>query len=166
MSEKRRASYLKQSDFERLEEWCRLVRKLVGSQPYLVGSALERPDYRDVDLRVILMDDKFDEQWPDAVKVRLMNRAVSIWGQQETGLPIDFQIQRMTEANAQFPGGSNRNPMGTRDWKRIPTQGVPAVDGDTGLWKVTLRAPDGQSVTADGHVANEAALEEFNAQGR
>lgn len=127
MMPERKASYLLMSDFERLEEWCRNVRRLFGDVPYLVGSALTRADYRDVDVRLILMDDEFDARWPDDwLKVRLMNRAISIWGQQETGLPIDFQIQRMTEANAQFAGGSARNAMGVRDWSRIPTSGVPA----------------------------------------
>lgn len=118
-----RFSYLQQSEFERLEEWCRNVRKLFHSPPYLVGSVTQRADYRDVDLRVVLADDEFDANWSDNIRVRLMNRAISIWGQQETGLPIDFQIQRMTEANAQFDG--SRNPMGIRDWSQIATSGVP-----------------------------------------
>jgi hypothetical protein len=124
---KRRASYLIQSDFERLEDWGKLVRRVFnGDFPYLVGSALTKSDYRDVDLRVIVDDETFDALYGDLVRVRLLNRAISIWGQQETGLPIDFQIQRMTEANAEF-GGMERNPMGGRDWERIPTQGVPKI---------------------------------------
>lgn len=119
-----RATYLLQSDFERLEEWCRNVRRIFKRPPYLVGSATQRPDYRDVDLRMILSDEDFDEAWCDVVKVRLMNRAISVWGQQETGLPIDFQIQRQTEANAEFTG--MRQAMGIRDWSQIPTSGVPA----------------------------------------
>lgn len=125
-----RFSYLMQSDFERLEEWCRNVRKLFKSSPYLVGSATKRANFRDVDLRLVLPDERFDAEWSDVVRVRLMNRAISIWGQQETGLPIDFQIQRATEANAQYK--DSRNPMGTRDWSRIATSGVPqpAQKGD------------------------------------
>ena len=112
----RRGSYLLLSDFERLEEWCRLVRTVFdGETPYLVGSVNTTPDFRDVDLRLILRDAVYDRWWSDPVKVRLVNRAVSIWGQQETRLPIDFQVQRMTEANAAF-GGGFRNPMGMRDW--------------------------------------------------
>jgi hypothetical protein len=118
-----RLNYLQLNDFERLEEWCRHVRTLFdGAVPYLVGSANERSDFRDVDVRLILPDASFDAAWGNRVKVRLMNRAVSTWGQRETGLPIDFQIQRMSEAEA-FPGV--RNPMGVRDWADIPTSGTP-----------------------------------------
>jgi hypothetical protein len=120
-----RTSYLLQADFERLEEWCSNVRRIFKRPPYLVGSATQRVDFRDVDLRLILDDEAFDADWSDVVKVRLMNRAISTWGQRETGLPIDFQIQRQSEANAQFPQGM-RNPMGIRDWSMIPTSGVPS----------------------------------------
>ena len=58
------------------------------------------------------------------MKVRYVNRAISIWGQQETGLPIDFQVQRQTDSNAQFPS-EPRNPMGFRDWSLTPTSGIP-----------------------------------------
>jgi hypothetical protein len=134
---RRGSSYLLLSDFERLEEWCRNVFALFSEVPYLVGSATRTEKYRDVDVRLILADDHFDAAWGphdgddglgDArLRLRLMNRAVSIWGQQETGLPIDFQIQRQTEANAQYPvrPGNVRNPMGLRDWTNIPTSGVP-----------------------------------------
>ena len=128
-----RSSFLLLSDFERLEDWCRLVRVAFGAPPYLVGSALSRPDYRDVDVRVILPDARFDEWFGNRgtlagtrrfrLRVRVVNRAFSVWGQQETGLPIDFQVQRQTEANAQFDGV--RSPMGTRDWETIPTSGTP-----------------------------------------
>jgi len=125
---KHRCSYMLQSDFERLEEWCRNVRQLFHNQPYFVSSAAGRSDFRDVDIRLIVRDEEFDSQWNDIVKVRLMNRAISIWGQQETGLPIDFQIQRMTEANVEF-GDRPRNAMGSRRWESIPTSGVPKPTG-------------------------------------
>ena len=118
----KRANYLLITDFERLEDWCQMVRVMYGSTPYLVGSALERPDFRDVDLRIILPDDEFDAHFAGA-RVRVANRAISTWGQRETGLPIDFQVQRQTEANAEFDG--RRNPMGIRDMATVPTSGVP-----------------------------------------
>lgn len=121
-----RSTHLLLTDFERVEEWCRGVRILFGQPPYLVGSALSRPDYRDIDLRLILPDKKFDREWRNPVKVRLMNRAISAWGQRETGLPIDFQIQRQSAANARWPN-EVRNPMGVgvRDWSVI----VPEATG-------------------------------------
>jgi hypothetical protein len=124
-----RATYLLVSDFELLEEWCQKARVLFwrpegGSLGiFLVGSALTRCDYRDVDLRVLLSDEMFDREFSNPVKVRYMNRALSMWGQRETGLPIDFQVQRMTEANEQYDG--RRNAMGIRDWSKIATSGTP-----------------------------------------
>ena len=122
-----RATYLIQSDFDRLEDWCRMVRVIFGSAfgPYLVGSVMARADYRDVDIRVIVQDRKFDSLFRGRLEaVRFLNRAFSVWGRQETGLPIDFQVQRQAEANAEFDGP--RNAMGVRDWSLIPTSGVPS----------------------------------------
>jgi hypothetical protein len=112
-----RATMLVMSDFERLEEWCRKVRIIFAAPPYLVGSVLSRADYKDVDLRLILSDRLFDRlRRGNPMTIRFINRGLSIWGQQETGLPIDFQVQRQTEAN-QIKGV--RNPMGIRDWSLI-----------------------------------------------
>lgn len=130
MSGRSRGTFLLQSDFDRLEDWCRMVRVIFGPAfgPYLVGSATERADYRDVDVRVLMADRVFDRTFrgrPEAV--RFLNRALSVWGQQETGLPIDFQVQRQTEANAEFT--KPRNAMGLRDWSLVPTSGVPRGEG-------------------------------------
>ena len=121
----RRASYLSVPDFERVEEWCRSVRLLFdGATPYMVGSVHRTPDYRDIDLRLMLDDKEFNAHWSDPVKHRLMNRALSTWGVRETGLPIDFQLQQMTAANKEFEG-EFRNPMGIRDWSLQPPEGRP-----------------------------------------
>jgi hypothetical protein len=126
-----RSTFLLLADFERLEEWSAKVRSLAHEQPYLVGSVNTRPDYRDVDVRIILDDARFDAAfggWDgkfDPRRVRYLNRALSAWGQRETGLPLDVQIQRRTEANAKYDG--ERNAMGTRDWRTILTSGVPEV---------------------------------------
>lgn len=122
---RRRSSFLLMSDFERLEEWCRSVSIVFdGEVPYMVGSVNHTADFRDVDLRLILRDAVFDRWWRNPVKVRLVNRAISTWGQRETGLPIDFQVQRMTEANEAY-GGEYRNPMGLRDWTVQVRAGIP-----------------------------------------
>lgn len=113
----RRASYLQLADFQRLDAWGRLVAAAFPDQygPFLVGSALTSPDFRDVDVRMLLADTDFDARFRDHVALWMYNRAFSAWGQRDTGLPIDFQIQRFTDANAKFPGASNRNPLGIRD---------------------------------------------------
>ncbi len=80
-----------------------------------------------MDVRLILPDAVFDRWWSDPVRLRVLNHAVSTWGQRETGMPIDFQVQRQTEANASFPG-RERNPMGGRDWRRITPMGTRTDD--------------------------------------
>jgi hypothetical protein len=75
----------------------------------------ERPDYRDVDIRLILTDEDFD-YWFDG-RVMLWSLVCLTIGQHlraVTSLPIDFQIQRMTEANEKHPG-TWRNPLGMRN---------------------------------------------------
>lgn len=125
MSDRGRSTHLLLNDFERLEEWCRLVLVVFDEAPFLVGSVMTTPEYRDVDLRLILDDETFDATYAGKrAKVRLLNRAISTWGQRETGLPIDFQIQRRSEANRLHPK-ARRSPMGVRDWSKIPTDGVP-----------------------------------------
>lgn len=86
---------------------------------YLVGSALERRDYRDVDVRCILEDEHFDRLFPGAASCgtparnplwSLMCTSIALLLKKQTGLPIDFQIQRMTDANARHSG--RRNALG------------------------------------------------------
>ena len=116
-----RKSYLNTVQFARLEHACSVVADGLGHCPYLVGSSTERPDFRDVDLRVILPDDEFDHLFTKPVVGGfpgglwgLLCLSVGQYLSDMTGLPIDFQIQRMTEANEKFKqaDGHARNPMG------------------------------------------------------
>lgn len=84
---------------------------------YLVGSALERQDWRDIDLRYILADERFAELFPDAAenwehdsRWLLMTSSISLWLSNQSGLPVDFQFQPQTHANQRHPGP--RNAMG------------------------------------------------------
>jgi len=90
---------------------------------YLVGSSLRKRDYRDVDVRLILDDAHFDRLFPGAQPGPYMMHsawsltcaAISCWLREQTGLPVDFQIQRMTEANAEYSrkdGHGGRYPLG------------------------------------------------------
>lgn len=89
-----------------LEEFGSQVWAAFGEPPYLVGSALEDPRPRDIDVRVILEDAEW-ERWgfrPPAQssydgKWVALCMAFSALGKQMTGLPIDFQIQQLTDAN-------------------------------------------------------------------
>ena len=110
-----RATYLSPPDLYRLDWACRPIWLAFDTPPYLVGSALERVDFRDIDLRLILDDDRFTELVGGSGDLRLLlNIALSGLIASAAGqrAPIDFQIQSMSEANA-IPG--KRVPMGGRD---------------------------------------------------
>ena len=81
---------------------------------YLVGSCEQGDrDYRDVDVRLIVADDDFDAMFARPLLWHIFSWAVAEWLTAQTGLPIDFQVQRMTEANEKF-AGQVRNPVGVR----------------------------------------------------
>ena len=110
-----RASHLLVADADLLENWGRAVRNAFGGKvPYLVGSCLTRPDYRDVDVRLMLPDDDV------AALDRIVNRralgvAFSLWGRDATGgLPIDFQVQSVSEGN-DSQHKSRRHALGIRE---------------------------------------------------
>ena len=106
----KRATYLTQSGIRLLHDWGVALRRMFPAEvAYLVGSALTTADHRDVDVRVML-DDQAWTALTLVVNPADLNLAVSLWGQQVTGLPIDFQVQRMSEANAEYPG--RRHPLG------------------------------------------------------
>lgn len=115
---KTRASFLSPPDFHRLDFACRPVYAAYGSPPYLVGSVLTRPDFRDIDLRLILPDAEFERLVPDEEIGLILNIAFSGLIQRASGLgyQIDFQFQQMTAANEEFGDLAvhSRNPMGTR----------------------------------------------------
>ena len=100
-----------------LDAACRPIREAFGSWPYLVGSVQERnpSPLSDVDVRLILSDKKYDRLFgkQSAAFRTILDLAFSAWLSQQTGLPIDFQIQRMTEANANH-AGKQRNSLGGR----------------------------------------------------
>lgn len=75
---------------------------------FLVGSSIERADWRDVDVRLILDDASFQRLFPDAQmscawefdpRWTLMTVAITEWLRKQTGLPIDFQFQPLSHAN-------------------------------------------------------------------
>lgn len=89
---------------------------------YLVGSAMVRKDWRDVDVRMILPDDEFAKLFPAALadanqfqfdpRWLLLTVAISERLSKLTGLPIDFQFQPMTIANKRHTGP--RHALGLR----------------------------------------------------
>lgn len=95
-----------------LEAFGAAIADAFGDIPYHVGSsATQKTGWRDVDVRLILDDDRFDALFPGFQAANhidawwaLLCAALSELGRARTGLPIDFQIQSMTEANERYPG--------------------------------------------------------------
>src|SRR5688572_23291882 len=116
----KRANWLPAPHFFNLNHACTIINKAFdGFGCYLVGSSRERRDFRDVDVRFIMSDEAYDREfrngdatsWLDA-KWSLICQAISLWLTQQSGLPIDFQIQRQTQANELHPGPGRRSALG------------------------------------------------------
>lgn len=126
-----RASYLSPPDMHRLDWACRPVADAFGEPVYLVGSTLIRPDFRDVDLRLIIDDDTAERLFGsdtfglhgdgNGAAVRLLlNIALSdlITKAANPPVPVDFQIQSMAEANV--PEHGRRHPLGLHIDRAVP----------------------------------------------
>lgn len=94
----------------KLELFGELLEDVFGHMPYLVGSASHSKTWRDVDVRVILPDREFTALFERGdlhggaarfahSRIGGVTLAFSVLGREMTGLPIDLQIQPMTEAN-------------------------------------------------------------------
>lgn len=103
-----RANYLPAPHYFNLEHACQTINTALGDFGcYLVGSSLQRRDYRDVDVRFIMNNDQFDHLFPGVGDTNpskcalwsLMCVMISQWLSRQTDLPIDFQIQRQSVAN-------------------------------------------------------------------
>ena len=84
---------------------------LVGtSQTYVKGD----PAPRDVDVRCVMKDEAYDALVSGAgiEGVRFFGLAIGQYLASISGLPVDFQFQRATEANEKHKG--TRNPLGLR----------------------------------------------------
>jgi hypothetical protein len=117
MSAGSKSCYLSALELHELDEACKPFLSAFGSRPYLVGSASQRPDFRDVDVRLILPDDEYDDLFADRPGLwALLSRLGSTYLRSRTGLPVDFQVQRQTEANEKFGvlAATPRNPLGSR----------------------------------------------------
>lgn len=108
-----RATQLSVPEFRLLNDWAEHVVDLFrGEVPYLVGSVLERSDYRDIDVRLILDDADYLEM-TSRIDIQRFGAVLSMWGWRVTGgLNIDFQVQQMTEANESYHG--RRHALGLR----------------------------------------------------
>lgn len=102
-----RSSHILHTEQQLLHDWGRVIHKLfdkdISYGPYHVGSSLKRNDYRDIDLRVLIKDEEYD-RLSKIIDFETLGIAVSLWGQKVTGMPIDYQVQRMSDANAEYKG--------------------------------------------------------------
>src|SRR5574343_1967678 len=84
---------------DKLDLACVLINKAFGDVCYLVGSALHKRDFRDVDVRLLLDDKKADalfgpmENLANYPFFNLLNLSITMYLREMTGLPVDFQIQ-------------------------------------------------------------------------
>lgn len=135
---------------DRLRGWANQIAQRFGHPVYLVGSALEREDVRDIDVRVVLPLDEFvarygfrdyqqnhwnDTGWP-AARRRLAEDVgnLAAKGSLVLGLNLDLQVTSDVEAMARYDGkprvrvdtvgvghDSPSGPVSTRWLDRPPT---------------------------------------------
>lgn len=114
---KSRRCHLSTLELHELDEACRPFLDAFGELPYLVGSAMQCPDFRDVDVRLILPDEEFDALFAGRKAFwGLFSRLGATYLRAKTGLPVDFQVQRQSQANDKFGdlAKTPRNPLGAR----------------------------------------------------
>jgi hypothetical protein len=105
-----RITFIGPHGVRRLDLWATAVRGTFRAPCYIVGSCLERPDYRDVDVRMPLPDD--DPFVTGKLhRLHLVNVALSAWASHDTDLPVDFQLQPQSEFDAE---DGNRVSLGSR----------------------------------------------------
>lgn len=127
-------------DLHALDAACTLITHAFGRPAYLVGSAFDAAAWRDVDVRLILPDDEFDGLFPPGEcgtrRWELLSLAIGAYLRERTVLPVDFQIQRQTEANERH--NTPRNPLGIESARRF-----------AGLGDATPFHPDGNDTRVD-----------------
>lgn len=100
---------------------CNLLTRAYGNHTiYHVGSSRERPDWRDVDLVMIMPDEAFAAEFPGAPlhsaaweltpKWLILTCAISKWLTEKAGVPVDFKFMPRTFANERH--AKPRNPIG------------------------------------------------------
>lgn len=89
----------------------------------IVGSSLTRDDWRDVDVRVIV-EDRQITALTSVIDLDDLHMLLSRWGQQMTSLPIDCQLQRLSEHD-RLGWGPNGAPL--HHWRGYGRLGANAL---------------------------------------
>lgn len=114
---------------------CKPIEEAFGfGSTYLVGTAMEPRDGRpprDIDVRTILRDKQHDRLRKAIGQdgIAFLGLVVGQYLASLTGMPIDFQFQRQTEANELHTG--MRNPLGCRSMNSFVGDAPAAVAVDT-----------------------------------
>ena len=104
-----------------LDEFGYMIWSAFGHYAYHVGSSVFGKTWRDVDVRLILEDEKYERMGLGDPKRPHENKkwvaltlAFSALGKEMTGLPIDFQIQQQSDANDTYSqkDGNVRSALG------------------------------------------------------
>lgn len=101
-----------------LDSACQPLMEVFGWATFLVGTAMQPRDGRpprDIDVRTIVKDKQYDKLTKAIghAGIAFLGIAIGQYLSSLTGLPVDYQLQRMTEANALHDGP--RNPLGHRN---------------------------------------------------
>jgi hypothetical protein len=126
--------YLGGPPFFSLAQALLIVQKAFGEMPYLVGSVLRTPHFRDVDVRMIMDDAKFEALFGTSHGSvmpfwQLINLAISEYLQKRTGLPVDFQVQKRSHVKAE-DWERRREPLGMYVCNRDPAWMVSRDDDE------------------------------------
>ena len=122
MNKEKRVSFLSPAQQHALGLFGRVVREAWQETPYQVGSSLRDGEIpRDIDVRVMVSEAEFRRRFPNTnverrfvcEQWRAQMMVWSEWGRQLTGLPIDFQVEPIEDADARFPT-EERRPIGSR----------------------------------------------------
>lgn len=128
---KSKVSYVGAPAIFALELACQALNQAFDETCYLVGSSLARSDWRDIDVRMIMDDESFGVLFPSArmdggpaywefdSRWLIMTIAISGHLSKAAGLPIDFQFQPRTHANAAHKGP--RHALGLRVKREGPS---------------------------------------------
>lgn len=117
----RAGSYILRPRLIALDLACEPLNRAFEFGVYLVGSALERADFRDVDVRVLLTRAEWDGMFPGVDPAQpfldprweLLCLTMSEHLSRASGLPIDFQYQEVKTANEVHHSGK-RSALGIR----------------------------------------------------
>lgn len=137
----KRANYLPVPHVFALDQACMVLAEAFDHGVYLVGSCLHKRDYRDVDVRAIVSDETYERMFPGVVIEQhhplwsVMCASISLYLEKASGLPIDFQIQKQSDANAKYPG--ERHALGMfLVYRQHKTDPAPPEEGEGELPKL------------------------------